>query len=344
MPGQLAISPDGRRLYATDAFDGNYLVTFALNPRTGSMRKLQCLTSLTPSRCTLTKPELQEPDALLVSPDSRYVYVASQTEFPSPHKALLNVYRANAAGLSPQQCLSTAVPPRNTLGCTALPTLGDTSVSGLAEAPGGGIVYASSAGRILALAREPRSGRLTPLSAPDDCVSDEKTPPPGCTAVTVTGEDLVMSASGNTLYTAADDGPTFAVAALTREPASGGLAEASCAAFMGAGGIAGCGPLPRWVGSLALGLPTLSVGGDVLLAGFDDSGEGGRATDSVAQLTRSPITGALEASDLRSCEPPTTCGPLRGTGGGVATIAATPDGHSLYVADGSGIAQLRLSR
>ena len=79
-----------------------------------------------------------------------------------------------------------------------------------------------------------------------------------------------MSASGDTLYTAADAGPTFAVAALTREPASGGLGEAPCAAFMGVGGIAGCGSLPGWVGSLALGLPTLSVGGDVLLAGFDE--------------------------------------------------------------------------
>jgi hypothetical protein len=349
VPKELAISPDGRRLYATDAFDGNYLVTFALNPRTGAADKLQCLTNLRPSRCTLTKPELQEPDALIVSPDSRYVYVASQTEFPSPHTPLLDVYRAGPRGLGPQQCIAQEAVPA--LGCIAVPLLGDASVSGLAEAPDGSVVYAAAAGRVVALARDPTSGRLTPLSGPGDCVSDEHTPPAGCSAVALIGTDLVMGASADTLYTATQEMGTFAVAALTREGPAGGLGEpsgpAGCAAFMGLGGIPGCGPLPNWVGSLALGLPTLSPRPDVLLAGFDggpDFGdERGRSTDSVVQITRSPLTSALEATDLRSCEPPTACPPLRGTEANLASIASSPDGRSIYLADGSGIAQLRPS-
>lgn len=345
-PDEIVISPDGRRLYATTSgVLGSYLVTFALDPRNGDARRLQCLTNVAPSSCTSTR--LQEPNTLIVSPDSRFVYVGSLTESAAGATPLLSVYRAGRHGLIAQQCLAAEV--LRDLGCTVSQALGDVSVDGLAETPGGSVVYASATStgfdeRIVAFARDPTTGRLAPLSAPGDCVSDEPAPLLPCTAVALTGTDLAMSPSGSTLYAATDEvhgePGTFAVAALTPDSASGALSElpgpAGCVAFARAA-APGCGTLPNWAGGLEL--PTLSAPADDLLAGFDESGG---LADTVVQITPAAITGALVASDLRGCEP-AACYPLRGTEQESASIASSPDGRSVYVADGMGIAQLRIT-
>ena len=139
-PEGLTISPDGRRLYATTSgVLGSYLVTFVLDPRSGSARRLQCLTNVTPSNCAFAA--FQKPNTLMVSPDSRFVYLGSLTEQASGASPLLSVYRAGRRGLISQQCIAGAT--IHDRGCAVVRALGDTSVDGLAEAPGAGVVYAS---------------------------------------------------------------------------------------------------------------------------------------------------------------------------------------------------------
>jgi hypothetical protein len=345
-PNELAISPDGRRLYAATAgVLGSYLVTFALDPRRGDVRRLQCLTNVTPSRCA--SAPLSVPNALVVSPDSRFVYVGSLSESATGAAPLLHVYSVGKHGLLAQQCLAEAV--IHDLGCTAAPALSDGSVEGLAQTPDGSVLYASAAAadfrqRIVALARDPRSGRLAPLSAAGDCVSDEPTPPAPCAAVALTGTDLAMSPSGDTLYaatnTASGKSGAFGIAALARDSASGALSEpagpAGCIVFGGTP-APGCGANSTWRDGLQL--PPLSPRPDVLLAGFD---EAGGTAGALVQIARSPSTGALLASDVRGCEP-AACPPLRGTQEESAAIAASPDNRTLYLADGGGIAVLQVT-
>ncbi len=351
-PDELLISPDGRRLYVATAGNlGSYLVTFAVNPHTGEARRLQCLTNAFASRCA--KTSMDEPRTLLVTSDSRFLYVGSLSNSAVGASPLLSVYRAGAHGLTAEQCLAAAA--ITDLGCTVAPLLGDGSVDGLAEAPEGSTLYASAAAptrggeRVLALARDPASGRLSPLSGPGDCVSDEPTPPPPCSAVALTGTDLAMSPSGETLYTAtkgAGGQPgSFGAAVLVRDGSSGALSElagpSACVAFdspLGGAPVAGCGSLPSW--AVGLELPTLAASASVLLAPFDEF-QGG---NGVVQITPSPPSGALTASDVRGCKPE-RCAAARGTEGSATntpSIVLSPDGRSLYLAEGPGIAQLRV--
>ena len=153
-----------------------------------------------------------------------------------------------------------------------------------------------------------------------------------------------MSPSGDTLYAAADvahGGPgTFAVAALARDGASGALSEplgpSGCVVFPGAA-APGCGALPSWAGGSEL--PTLSPRPGVLLAALH---EASGSADTVVQIARSSTTGALVASDVSGCEP-APCSALRGTAAEGGSIVSSPDGRSLYLADGAGIAQLRVT-
>jgi|GEM_PF-6864274 hypothetical protein len=345
-PSEIAISPDGRRLYAATWGEfGSYLVTFALDSRRGDARPLQCLTNVTPSSCAAAP--LSAPYALMVSPDSRFIYIGSLSEFAVGPAPLLRVYRAAARGLIAQQCLAEAA--IHDLGCTAAPMLGRGAVQGLAQAPGGGILYASSSvalgeHRIVALARDPASGQLAPLAASGDCVSNEPAPPASCLAVALTGSDLEMSPAAGTLYAAGEEvggaGGTFGVAALTRDPATGALSEpagpAGCVVSARAS-IAGCGALPSWAERLQL--PARSPAPDVLLAGLDAEGA---ILDTIVQITREPSTGALVAGDVRGCQPAVCVSPRGTQSTANAAITSSPDGRSLYLADGPGLALLQV--
>ena len=341
-PVSLVISPDGRRLYASargGRAGGDYLVTFAVDPRGGTVRPLQCLTDEVHSHCAFAPIALD--GHLLVAPDSRTVYVADGL------RGEIRVYRPHASGLVLEQCLVAAPLPGQD--CTIAPLLGAGGLPGLAETPDGSELYAGGpvgggAERIVGLGRDPTSGLLSARSGPGDCVSDEPVPPAGCTFVSLTGSELSLSASGDTLYAASQTnytGSSLAVAALTRDPASGALSElagpAGCVVFATAPSR-GCGTAPRWSASYPY---TLSAPSGGLIASAverrDDAG-------TVVQITRSPTGGALVVDDLRECAPG-VCRRLRGANGElIGSLAVSPDARSVYVADGDGIAQLRISR
>jgi hypothetical protein len=341
-PVSLAITPDGRRLYATakgGRGGGDYLVTFAVDPRRGTLKRLQCLTDEVHSHCPFAS--LPFDGHLLVASDSRSLYIGDGL-----HGAI-DVYRADPHGLVLQQCLAGA--PLQGQDCTIEPLLSVDGVHGLAGTRDGSEIYAggpagNGAERIVGLARDPATGLLAARPGVGDCVSDEPAPPAGCTAVALTGSELSLSGSGDTLYAVSDDGYTgsiLAVAALVRDPSSGALSEpqgpAGCVVFATAPSR-GCGTAPRWIADFPY---TLSASSGGLLASAverrDDAG-------TVVEVSRSPAGGALIVSDLRECGPG-VCRRLRGANGElIGSVAVSPDARSVYVADGDGIAQLRIPR
>jgi hypothetical protein len=335
-PLALVISPDGRHLYVSGGGGrnngGDYLVTFGLDPRTGSVRPLQCLTNQAHSRCAYAA--IGAAGYLLVSPDSRDVYAADG------HRAVVDVYRAGAHRLTFAQCLaSTPQPGRN---CTMTPLLMEAGVDGLAVSRDGSELYAAGlvgedAGRIVEFSRDPASGLLSAGSGPGDCVSDALSPPLGCAKVALTGTQLSLSASGDTLYAAS--GPELAVAALSRDASTGALSEApapsGCVEFTSFP-MRACSSAPRWSGDLP---HTVSSRSNGLLVSAVEQRDG---AGTVVEVSHSSANGALAASDLRACAAG-ACHRLRGTNGELAgALAASPDGRSVYVADGNGIAQIRI--
>jgi hypothetical protein len=343
-PASLAISPDGRRLYASatggQRGGAGYLVTFGVDPRKGTLRLLQCLTNQVHSHCTVAPIPFFGP--LLVASDSRSLYMGDG------YRGGVYVYQVHARGLVLQQCLVGAPRP----GCTIVPLLAPYEVGGLTETPDGSELYASgaageSAERIVGLGRDGASGLLAARSGPGNCVSDEFHPPPGCTAVALTGSALSLSASGDTLYAAtvhSEAASDLAVAVLTRDPASGALSEpagaAGCVVFTNYPYL-GCGTAPRWVTGIAENPYTMPAASGGLFASVVEDRDG---AGTVVRVSRSPSGGPLVVNDLRECAPG-ACHRLRGAAGGsIGPIASSPDGRSLYVADGDGIAQLRIPR
>jgi hypothetical protein len=266
--------------------------------------------------------------------------------FPSA----IYVYRAFARGLVLQQCVA-AAPLRN---CTVDSLLPAAGVHGLAEIPDGSELFAAGtmgtgAERIVGLSRDQVSGLLTARSGQGDCASDEPSPPAGCAAVTLTGSVLWWSPSGDTLWAASDEGyegQSFAVAALTRDPSTGALTElpgaAGCVVFAAAASR-GCGTAPAW--EVLYPYYTLAAAsGGLLASAVEHHEEHHYHVATVVQVSRSPTGGALVVKDLRECAPG-ACHQLRGAAGElIGPLASSPDGRSVYVAQGDGMAQLRIAR
>jgi sugar lactone lactonase YvrE len=109
--------------------------------------------------------------------------------------------------------------------------------SAIALAPDGTSLYVTSAGGTLtAFLRDPVSGALTQQPAGSGCLSDDAQT--GCAAIggLARASSVAVSPDGRTvLVTAADDD---AVSSFRRDPATGGLARASC--FSGSVATAAC--------------------------------------------------------------------------------------------------------
>jgi hypothetical protein len=337
-PFVMVISPDGRHLYVSGGGGrdngGDYLVTFDVDRRAGTLRQVQCLTDQKHSRCS--SAPIGSSGELLVSPDSRYVYAADE------HSAAMEVYRVTAHGLVLAQCLSATPLPTRT--CTIDPLLMVGGVEGLAMPRGGSQLYAGGligedATRVIEFARDAASGLLTAASGPGTCVTDSFSPPAGCSRVALAGAQLTLSGSGDTLY--AMRGTELAVAALTRDQSTGTLSEAAspagCVEF-GEVAMRGCtGIAPRWSGEDPHAVASPSAGG-LLVSAVEHHDE----AETVVQVTGSPAGGALMVNDVRRCVTG-RCRRLRGPSSNqVGALAISADGRSVYVAGVHGIAQIRL--
>jgi len=257
--------------------------------------------------------------AIAVSPDGKHVYVAS-----SGSDAIAIFSRDRQTGVLTQG--------KKTAGCIAVKGAGGCAVAiGLDEpnsigiSPDGRSVYATSrAGNsITAFARNPKTGALRQLPPPlAGCISGA--PLPGCAvAVGLLAPDVVVvSPDGNNVYVGSFFGNS--VAAFTRNPTNGALAQLSGTAACIAEETAGC----------ATGIALKSVEG-LAISGDGASVYAATAlSNAVVTLQRNPTTGALaQAGDGSGCivdSALTGCAVGRELSGANA-VAVSPDDDNVYV-------------
>lgn len=225
----LAISPDGRHLYATGGalFEG-FLAAFARDPRSGAIAQLPgdqaCIAEAEnpPTGVCVAGRGLLEPAGIAVAPDGRHVYVAAPGRW-----AVAAFARELPSGALRQL--------DGTSGCvSADPFAGECAVgrgltiaSDVAMSPDGRNVYVSASvnSAVAAFDRDATTGVLTQLEGTDGCVAMPGAPG-GCAAGTgLEGASrVVVSRDGRHVYVLSFH-PASAVAVFSRDRRTGALTQ-----------------------------------------------------------------------------------------------------------------------
>lgn len=159
-PNSVAVSPDGRNVYATTR-DGSSVVTFLRNRRTGELRQLPpsasgCISGLPIPGCTAGR-SLKWPDVVVVSPDGKNVYVG---DFAGSGVASFS--RAGKAGaLTQLSGTAGCITEAGEEGCAKGVEL--NHVEGMAIAANGSAIYTAAAfsSAVGVFNRERTTGALT---------------------------------------------------------------------------------------------------------------------------------------------------------------------------------------
>jgi 6-phosphogluconolactonase (cycloisomerase 2 family) len=184
-----AISPDGRNLYAA-AVDGDAVVAFARDPRSGQLTVVGCVSEEPAAGC-VDGQGLDGADGVTVSPDGQSVYVTARTSV-----AIASFTRDPVDGtIAATGCISEGGKD----GCTAGRGL-DHAVGIVATPDGRDVYVAARAGDAVAVLSRDDTGALTQAAGPEGCVSTGTTP--GCSAVGGLDGAYGLALSGSTLYVA----------------------------------------------------------------------------------------------------------------------------------------------
>lgn len=193
-PNSVAVSPDGRNVYATSR-GGASVVTFRRNPLTGALRELPpslagCISGLPLPGCAAGRA-LKAPDVVVVSPDGDNVYVG---DFFGDSVA--SFARASGSGaLTQLEGSGGCIAASTAEGCTAGVELG--SIEGLAVSQGGGTLYAAAAtSNAIDILNRDSTGALSQRG----CITDRRAP--GCVlGYELAGADAVaVSPAGGDVY------------------------------------------------------------------------------------------------------------------------------------------------
>ncbi len=359
----VAVSPDGKSVY-TAAANGDAVARFDRNVATGALTYQSCISSNSSvGGCTPiagaaaggTNTGLDNLTAVTVSADGISVYASS-----SGGDAVARFTRDSAGALAYQGCISSN---SSVGGCTPIPGAAaggtntglDNLYAVVASADGKGLYTAGASGDAVArFDRDPATGALTYQG----CISSNSTVT-GCTLIpgavaggTNTGLDFLqavaVSADGGSVYTAAYQGD--AIARFDRNLTTGALTYQGC--ISSNSDVSGCTLIPGATAGAAdtglYGLDSVAVSADgksVYTAAYNG--------DAIARFDRDPTTGALayqgcisSNSDVGGCT--SIPGAMSGGGEnglyGLAAVAVSPDGKSVYTAANAGDAIARLDR
>jgi DNA-binding beta-propeller fold protein YncE len=317
-PNSVAVSPDGRNVYATSRASDSISV-FQRNRKTGALTQLPasagCIAGAAIPVCAIGRA-LVGPDVVVVSPKGENVYVGS--------------FFGNAVAVFDRDPVSGALTqPGDSSGCIAEAISGCAlgfalgAPEGMAISGDGASLYVAGAlsNAVVTLARDQATGSLTQASDGSGCVANSALG--GCTTgVQLEGANAVAFNQGGDVYVTSLF--SNSVTAFTRSRTTGGLVQKQ--------GTAGCLVWLRAVGcsfGRALrapeGLAISPDGKNVYVAAF--------ANRAISVLDRGKRFGKLtQKAGRRGCLAPRSvsgCTHARALRG-VSSIALSPDGRHLY--------------
>lgn len=312
----IAVSPDGRNVYAT-ARGSDAVTAFHRAPATGALRQLPgaagCWSGLPLPGCGLGRGVVG-PDVVVASPDGRNVYAGSffgnaVAVFAREAKGGGLTQPAGTAG-----CIAAAIS-----GCATALALG--SPEGMAISPNGLSLYVANAtaNSILTLVRNSSTGALAQATDGSGCFVDA--PLTGCDgAVQIEGANAVDLAGGKDVYVTSL--LSNSVASFSR--ASNGVLTQlpntyACLVYLRSPGCSFGRAL-----SAPEGIAVAPGGANLYVASF--------ASGAIDVLDRNAKTGAVvqrpgTAGCLAAALP--DCTPARALKG-VSSLALSPDGSNLY--------------
>ena len=213
LPGKthaLTLSPDGRSLYAlgVDSEVTTFVAHLDRDPDTGVLTPRGCIgsTSTASQPCPTTAYGIQQADQIIVSPDGRSAYVASDDgygQYPGDN-ALVGFSRDRVSGqLEPTgQCFQ-PIAFGNKRRCVH--KRGMWNLSNLVMSPDGKSLYgvAIESGSVQHFRRAKKTGKLKPAG----CLEDDLGPFREChreTPQLVAPESLAISPNGRSIYAAGE--------------------------------------------------------------------------------------------------------------------------------------------
>ncbi len=317
-PNSIAISPDGRNVYATSR-NSNALTVFQRG-KGGRLTQLPvgfgCISGLPVPVCASGRA-LVGPDVVVISPDGKNVYVGS---FFGNAIAVFN--RDPASGALAQASGTTGCLAEAISGCA--PGLALGAPEGLAISAAGTSLYAATAlsSGVVVLARDPSTGVLTQASDGSGCIVDAALA--GCTTgVQLSGANAVaVSPGGGDVYVTSLF--SNSVTSFTRAVPAGTLTQKegtrACLVYLRA---VGCSFGRALVAPE--GIAVSPDGTNVYVAAFESG--------AIAVLDRSRETGIVTqkpgAAGCLTAPKTPGCAPGRALRG-VSSIALSPDGRYLY--------------
>ncbi len=317
-PNSVAVSPDGRNVYATSR-GSNAIAVFRRDRSSGVLTQLPagagCISGLPVPACTRGRA-LVAPDVVIVSPDGKNVYAGS---FFGNAVAVFNRDRSTGALVQPGD--SSGCIAESTSGCTPGIALG--SPEGMAISPNGASVYVASAlsNALVVLARDKTTGALSQATDGSGCIVDSALS--GCTTgVQLDGANAVAvsPAKGDVYVTSLFSNSVTAFGRSSSGPFAQNPGTSACLVWLRAVGCS----FGRAMSSPE-GLAVSPDGANVYVAAF--------ATGAIDVLDRAKESGAVTQKSGRSgCLAPRSvpgCTPARALLG-VSSIALSPDGRYLY--------------
>lgn len=319
-PNSVAVSPDGKNVYAT-SLHGDAVDVFHRNGSTGALSQAAdgsgCIAEASTAGCTLGRA-LSGPDVVTVSPDGGNVYVGSFTG-----NAVAMFARDPSTGDLTQPTDDTGcIVDAPVAGCATGLALG--APEGMAISADGDNVYvaAAASSALDVFARNPSTGALTQAGDGSGCLANA--PLAGCT----TGLQL---GGANAVAVSPNDGNVYVTSLVSnslttfmRSPMTGQLTQATgtsaCVIFVFAVGCS-LGQALSAPEGLAVSPDGASVYATAFSSGavdvFNRNADGG----AVIQKPRRP--GCLDLGGAPTCA-------LGRALLGVSSIAVSPDGKYVY--------------